>query len=109
VRFHVSALGCALLLSLSLACGRVLPTKISDLLEDPRKYDGTTVTVSGEVTTSANLVLLKFFKVRDKTGEITVITQNAVPRRGASVRVRGVLHQAFVVGDESLTVINEEP
>ncbi len=91
-----------------LACSAVFPTKISDILVNPRQYDGKTVVVAGEVKESANLLFVKCYVVKDDTGEITIITDRAVPRSGERVRVKGVVNQAFSLGDRSLVVIVEK-
>ena len=96
-------------LALHTACGGILSTPIRKILDNPGRYDGEVVTISGDVIESANLVLVRYYRVEDDTGRITVVAKRAVPRRGAHVRVRGTVHQAFAVGDESLTVIVEEP
>ena len=90
------------------ACGVVGgPTPIRSILDDPRRYDGTIVTVAGEVRDATNLVVLKWYRVADESGAIVVVPAGAVPRRGARVEVTGTVRQAFVIGDESLTVIME--
>ncbi|MEJ2421915.1 MAG: hypothetical protein P8018_09430, partial [Acidobacteriota bacterium] len=48
-------------------------------------------------------------KIKDDTGEITVVTDNAVPKTGEQVTVTGVVNQAFSIGSESLIVIRERP
>jgi hypothetical protein len=94
-------------LGLAAACGAVGATPIRAILDDPRKYDGNIVTVAGEVRDSTNLVVLKWYRVADETGSIVVVASGAVPRRGAKVEVTGTVRQAFVIADESLTVIME--
>jgi len=91
-----------------LACGLV-STPIRQILDEPAKYEGRKVRISGEVVDAVNLLVLRYYRVEDGTGRIAVVTSGAVPRRGARVEVRGVVHQAFAIGDESLTVIVEEP
>jgi|FaiFalFF_MnMetaG_3_1042247.scaffolds.fasta_scaffold02061_2 hypothetical protein len=83
------------------------PTPIRDILEHPRTYHGRKVVIAGEVTRSANLLVVRYFTVRDATGEIPVVTQRAVPRVGERVRVTGVVNQAFALGDQSLVVLIE--
>jgi aspartyl/asparaginyl-tRNA synthetase len=95
-------------LLLSLSCRGAVPTPIREILDHPERYDGKSVTVAGEVESATNLVVIRYYRVRDATGTISVITPKAVPRRGTTVRVKGIVHQAFAVGDESLTVLNEE-
>jgi hypothetical protein len=84
------------------------PTPIKDILANPAAFDRKAVTVSGEVTDSANVLVLKYYRVDDGSGRITVVTKKAVPLRGAKVRATGTVHQAFVIGDESLTVLLED-
>jgi hypothetical protein len=95
-------------LALSTACGRLFTTPIRDILDDPGGYEGKTVTVTGVVVDSANLIVLKYYRVEDATGKITVVAHQAVPPRGAKVRARGRVHQAFALGDQTLTVIVED-
>jgi hypothetical protein len=52
------------------------------------------MTVSGEVTDSANVLVLKYDRVDDGTGRIMVVTRKAVPLRGAKVRATGTVQQA---------------
>jgi hypothetical protein len=95
-------------LSLATACGRLFTTPIRDILDDPGGYEGKTVTVAGVVVESTNVIILKYYRVEDATGRITVVAHAAVPPRGAKVRARGRVHQAFAIGDQSLTVIVED-
>ena len=89
------------------SCRASRPTPIRAILDDPRAYDGRVVTVAGEVRDATNLLLLKWYHVEDRTGAIAVVASGAVPLRGATVRVTGTVRQAFVIGDQSLTVILE--
>jgi hypothetical protein len=90
------------------ACGRFRTTPIGDIVQNPAAFEGKTVNVAGTVVDSANLLVVKFYHVEDATGRIAVVARDAVPLRGARVSVRGTVHQAFVLGDQSLTVIVEE-
>jgi aspartyl/asparaginyl-tRNA synthetase len=89
-------------------CSGLFSTKIKDILQHPRDFDGRTVTIAGEVKESANLLFIKYFIVRDDTGEITVVTDKAVPRQGEKVRVTGRVNQAFAIGEKNVIVIMEE-
>jgi hypothetical protein len=97
------------LASLFIASTGCASTSIRRILDDPGRYNGREVTVSGEVTDSANLVVVRYYHVEDGTGRIAVVAKGAVPRRGANVTVHGTVRQAFAVGDQSLTVILENP
>ncbi|HXB55987.1 MAG TPA: hypothetical protein VN461_14470 [Vicinamibacteria bacterium] len=107
MRRHIGVLAPGLLLAVS--CGPFFPTPIRSILDTPAKYEGTTVLISGEVEESVNVLVLKYYLIRDDSGKIPVVTSGAVPRRGARVSVRGVVRQAFAIGDNSLTVLIEKP
>jgi aspartyl/asparaginyl-tRNA synthetase len=86
-----------------------MSTKIADIRNNPRHYTDKEVTVSGEVTESFSLVVIKYFTLRDGTGEITIVTQTPLPKEGERLKVKGVVREAFSIGSESLLVIVEEP
>jgi len=90
------------------ACYSVFPTPIAKLLADPRSYEGRQVQVSGEVVESVSILVLKYFVVRDDTGEIPVITQRSLPRKGEKVKVYGEIKEAFSLGDQQLIVLMED-
>ncbi len=97
-----------LLVFLGTSCSRFLPTKIGDIQKDPRKYDGETVTIEGEVQDSVNIMVMRYYTVSDGTGEIFVMTDGAVPAEGSQVRVTGTVSQAMSMGDKSLLVLIEK-
>jgi hypothetical protein len=82
-----------------------LPSKI---VENPRDYDGKKVTVSGEVRETFSLIIVKYFIVADRTGEITVITSRPLPKEGTKIRVKGVVNETFSLGQTQTVVIVEE-
>ena len=96
-----------LLASVAIACRGIFPTPISKIIDNPRDYDGKKVIVSGEVTETFSLFVLKYFVVDDKTGTITVITQKALPKKGTKVRVKGAVSEMFSLGDTQALVIIE--
>jgi hypothetical protein len=77
-------------------------------LENPRAYAGKTVSVSGEVTQILSFVFIKYFKVRDGTGEITIVTEKPLPKIGVKIKVKGTVEEAFSIGDKQLLVIKEK-
>ncbi len=84
-------------------------TRIEKILGDPRAYEGKVVTIEGEVTDrTAFFVVVKFFKIKDKTGEITVVTKKTLPAVRSTVRVKGRVDELFSIGDENLVVFREE-
>lgn len=105
------AAGRALLAGAALACGcaALFATKIGDIEKAPGRWDGRTVTIAGKVTGTHNLLVVKYYQVDDGTGEIAVVTQDALPKEGDHVRVKGRVEQAFALGSAHVVVIVEQP
>jgi len=95
-----------ILVFLSVSCG-IGTTKIGDITGHPRDYAGKEVTVSGEVTETFSLFVIKYFVLRDSTGEITVVTDRPLPAKGEKIKVKGVVKEAFSVGDKTSLVLVE--
>ena len=88
---------------------QVRHTRIEKILSNPKAYEGKVVSVEGEVTDRTSFfVVLKFFKVRDKTGEITVVTKKTLPEIKSTVNVKGRIDDAFPLGDQKLLIFVEE-
>jgi hypothetical protein len=78
---------------------------VAELKYNPGRYENKTVSIDGVVTSSwgVPLVPLKFYKVDDGTGEVTVISQGGrVPTRGAHVRVKGKVDDVATLGGQSI-------
>ena len=96
-----------LAVTLIAGCGSFMATPIKKILDNPRDYSGRTVRVAGEVTETFSLFVIKYFIVKDSTGEITVITTKPLPQRGLKVTVKGAVQEAFSLGNQQLIVIVE--
>src|SRR5208283_2663253 len=85
-------------------------TGIEKLLNNPTAYTGKVVTIEGEVTDrSAFFNAIKFYKIKDKSGEIIVSTKSRnLPRIKSSAIVNGRIDDAFPLGDQKLTLLVEE-
>lgn len=86
---------------------RISHTAIGDILKNPRNYEGQLLTIEGNVTDSMSLLIVKYYKVRDNTGEITVTTKRFLPSIGTKIRVTGNINNAFSLGTEQIVVLNE--
>jgi hypothetical protein len=89
-------------------CDSLFTTPIRKILENPRNYAGKTVTVSGEVTRVFSLIIIKYFVMRDSTGEVTIVTEKPLPKIGTKMKVKGTVQEAFAIGDQQLIVIFEK-
>jgi hypothetical protein len=89
-------------LTLTSACALSLRSPhISDLRENPGRYQNQTVSIDGVVTSSWGLPLVpvRLYQVDDGTGELTVLSQNSrTPTKGARVRVKGRVNELGVFG-----------
>jgi hypothetical protein len=99
----------SVLLVLGLACSGLFTTRIGDILQHPRDYDGKIVTVAGTAKGVASIGPLRSFVLDDGTGSIRVLTERAVPREGEQIEVHGTVEQSFAIFGENLIVIREKP
>lgn len=100
----VATLGLVLLT----ACPGAKP--ITELLDDPGRYDGETVRIAGEVTESVGALGVGVYQIDDGTGTLTVVTKagSGTPRVGAKVGVEGEFRSAFTLGTRTVAVLIEE-
>ena len=88
---------------------RVHVSEIESLLSNPKAYEGKVVFIEGEVTDRTSFFgTIKFYKVRDKTGEIIVVTRKTLPELKSTIRVKGNVDAAFPIGDLKLVTFLEE-
>jgi hypothetical protein len=84
-------------------------TPIEKILASPQQFEGKEVTIEGLVTERTTFfVVLKFFKLRDKTGEIIVLTKQTLPQVKSTVSVKGRIDEAFPIGDQKFLVFVAE-
>lgn len=84
-----------------------IKTKIKDVLSSPAEYSDSVVCVKGKVTESLVLLGMGYFIISDGTGAIAIIPSKTFPKTGENVTIKGYVQNAFVIGNESLTVIIE--
>jgi hypothetical protein len=88
---------------------RIHHPTIEKILSNPKAYEGKVVTIEGEVTDRTSFfVIVKFYKIKDNTGEIIVVTKKALPEARSKVLVKGKIDEAFPIGDQKLLVFVEE-
>ncbi len=84
-------------------------TPIQTLLDDPSRFDKTTVRITGTVTRSLGILGYGAYEVDDGTGKIPVATEsNGAPRTGAKVGVEGEFRSAFTMGATTVAAIVEK-
>ena len=103
----VSLVLSACTLAVLTGCASVTP--IGELLDNAGRYDGKTVRIEGQVQESAGGLGLGGYQVRDATGTLTVLSDQAgPPRRGVKIGVKGRFEALFTLGSKSLAVLREE-
>lgn len=106
-RGRSGALLAALALGLIAGCGTAF-TEIGTLLDDPGRFEGRKVKISGRVESAFGVLQFGAYRLSDGSGAITVITdRGGVPREGARVGVEGEFRSAFTMGTESVAAIVE--
>jgi hypothetical protein len=89
-----------------LSCG-IGTTKIGDIVGHPRDYADKEVTISGEVTETFSFFVVKYFVVRDNSGEISVVTEKPLPAKGEKIKVKGTVKETFSFGTKTALVLIE--
>ena len=89
-----------------LSCG-IETTKIGDIVGHPRDYADKEVTISGEVTETFSLFVVKYFVIRDSSGEISVVTERPLPAKGEIIKVKGTVKETFSFGTKTALVLVE--
>ncbi len=88
---------------------QVHPTSIQKIVNNPSDYTGKELAIEGEVTDRTSFFgTFKFYKLKDKSGEMIVITRKSLPEVKSSALVKGRIDEAFALGDQKLTVFMEE-
>jgi hypothetical protein len=90
------------------ACSAFIATPIERIKSNPREYTDKRVKISGTVTETFSLLVLRYFILNDGTGEMYVVTKKSMPANGEKVKVSGTVRDAFSLGDIQLLVLLED-
>jgi hypothetical protein len=85
-------------------------TPIGDINQNPGRYEGREVRVRGEVTSISKLPFLelKSYTMMDDSGEITVLTEGALPAMGDTVAIKADVKTTAIIDRESFGLRLEE-
>ncbi len=83
-------------------------TPIGKLLENPAEFENKIITIRGEVADRMALLAVKYYILKDNTGEIKVVTKRALPAKGIKLSVKGKVKAIFAIGSEQEIVFIEE-
>jgi len=73
-------------------------TSIRQVMADPSHYRNREVKVSGHVADSYSIVGRGAYRLEDDSGQLWVVSDRGVPRKGAHVTVRGTIREGFDLG-----------
>jgi len=97
LRFGVR-LAALLLSSLALMAGcAATSTSVNDVMKDPGRYRGKTVSVAGVVTYSGSISGRGLYRIGDGESELWVASTSGVPQKGTRVIVAGRIYDAYDV------------
>jgi hypothetical protein len=79
-------------------------TPLKEIVATPAQFEGKEVRVRGKVkdVTKIPLIDLSMYVVDDGSGEMTVIAHDTLPAVNDTVKVRGVVESAAIVGGQSI-------
>jgi hypothetical protein len=87
---------------------QVYTTSIQKIINNPGGYTGKELAIKGEVTDRTSFFgSLKFYKLKDESGEMIVTTRKSLPEVKSSAVVKGRIDDAFALGDQKLLVFIE--
>ena len=73
-------------------------TRINRILADPSHYRDRQVSVSGSVVDSYSFANRGAYRLGDESGQLWVVSDRGVPRKGARVTVQGTIREGFNLG-----------
>ena len=73
-------------------------TSVKKIIEDPSRYRDREVKVSSSVVDSYSFANNGAYRIGDESGELWVVSEKGVPRKGARVTVEGTIRGGFDIG-----------
>ena len=71
---------------------------VNQILADPSRYRNRDVRLSGSVVDSYSFSNRGVYRLGDETGDLWVVSDRGVPRKGARVTVKGKIQEGFNLG-----------
>jgi hypothetical protein len=97
-RLSLRLLGMAVLSASLLGLTACASKSINHILADPSRYANREVRVSGAVVESYSVASRGAYRIDDSTGQLWVVSDKGVPRKGARVTVKGTIRDGFNLG-----------
>jgi hypothetical protein len=71
---------------------------VNQILADPSRYRNREVRLSGSVVESYSFATRGAYRIDDQSGQLWVVSDRGVPRKGARVTVKGTIREGFNLG-----------
>jgi membrane protein implicated in regulation of membrane protease activity len=71
---------------------------VNQILADPSRYRNREVRLSGSVVESYSFADRGAYRIDDQSGQLWVVSDRGVPRKGARVTVTGTIREGFNLG-----------
>jgi len=95
---RLQLVGLALISASSILSSACAATTINQILADPSRYRDRDVRVSGSVVDSYAFANRGVYRINDESGQLWVMSDRGVPRKGARVVVKGTIRDGFSLG-----------
>ena len=95
---RLGVLAAALLVTLAIGAPACATRRIASVLDDPYRYRNQDVQIAGRVVDSYSIGNRGAYRVQDRSGQLWVVSDEGVPRRGAQVTVEGTVRDAMNLG-----------
>src|SRR4029450_2064856 len=95
-RLHL--VGLAVILASSILSSACAATTINQILADPSRYRNRAGGGAGSVVDSYSFANRGVYKINDESGQLWVMSDRGVPRKGARVVVKGTIRDGFSLG-----------
>ncbi len=82
-------------------------TDIKEIKDNITEYNGKKVTVSGTVIETTDLLVTKYYELKDDTESIYVVPLGDLPNEGDEKKVTGIVDEKMKVGKSNFIVIKE--
>lgn len=81
---------------------------IKRLKTKPDRYQGKKVIIKGEVISSLDLIDINCFTIKDRSGNILIVTDNLLPLKKDKIRVRGTFEKNYKYKKQTFMVVEEK-
>ena len=88
----------AIAVLVALASAACATRSVNEILVDPSRYRDREVRVSGLVRESYSFADRGAYQIGDQSGQLWVVSDHGVPRKGARVVVKGTIREGFNLG-----------